>query len=361
MGDLLSLIGEIWTDFSARPPLDQVSIAFSIVLPIAGATGTLTWLVVRRLFQKEVGLLENEVKSLTGRLAVRTTERDTALERVRTLEAQLADVNPRDWLAAFEKDRSLGNDNRAIETLRDGFERVAPDLRKAVMELAWDQFTRGDAERPHHFSEAWRLSAIARAISIGDDVAELRDGLREIDAEIAQRTGRYDSSDPKWDVFEQAKGLDDPAAAAQTTDALIQRAQQSTRNGRYWEAERMARRAETIARRSEGPEAQRALVAGFGRVQAILLQDRREEALSAVDALLSVEERVQGPAHPGTLATRHLRADTLNRLGRREEALSAVDALLPVQEQVDTSKYRLILVFGGWGRLARALAVPSVH
>jgi hypothetical protein len=29
--------------------------------------------------------------------------------------------------------------------------------------------------------------------------------------------------------------------------------------------------------------------------------------------------------------------------------------------QVDTSKYRLILVFGGWGRLARALAVPSVH
>jgi hypothetical protein len=27
----------------------------------------------------------------------------------------------------------------------------------------------------------------------------------------------------------------------------------------------------------------------------------------------------------------------------------------------DTSKYRLILVFGGWGRLARALAVPSVH
>jgi putative intracellular protease/amidase len=29
--------------------------------------------------------------------------------------------------------------------------------------------------------------------------------------------------------------------------------------------------------------------------------------------------------------------------------------------QLDTSKYRLILVFGGWGRLARALAVPSVH
>jgi hypothetical protein len=29
--------------------------------------------------------------------------------------------------------------------------------------------------------------------------------------------------------------------------------------------------------------------------------------------------------------------------------------------QMDTSKYRLILVFGGWGRLARALAVPSVH
>jgi hypothetical protein len=28
---------------------------------------------------------------------------------------------------------------------------------------------------------------------------------------------------------------------------------------------------------------------------------------------------------------------------------------------LDTSKYRLILVFGGWGRLARALAVPSVH
>jgi hypothetical protein len=31
------------------------------------------------------------------------------------------------------------------------------------------------------------------------------------------------------------------------------------------------------------------------------------------------------------------------------------------RDEVDTSKYRLILVFGGWGRLARALAVPSVH
>jgi type IV secretion system protein VirD4 len=31
------------------------------------------------------------------------------------------------------------------------------------------------------------------------------------------------------------------------------------------------------------------------------------------------------------------------------------------REKLDTSKYRLILVFGGWGRLARALAVPSVH
>ena len=29
--------------------------------------------------------------------------------------------------------------------------------------------------------------------------------------------------------------------------------------------------------------------------------------------------------------------------------------------QMDTSKYRLILVFGGWGLLARALGLPSVH
>jgi hypothetical protein len=38
-----------------------------------------------------------------------------------------------------------------------------------------------------------------------------------------------------------------------------------------------------------------------------------------------------------------------------------INEILKEDIQLDTSKYRLILVFGGWGRLARALAVPSVH
>jgi hypothetical protein len=42
-------------------------------------------------------------------------------------------------------------------------------------------------------------------------------------------------------------------------------------------------------------------------------------------------------------------------------ATVASDPTATLAEQSDTSKYRLILVFGGWGRLARALAVPSVH
>ena len=39
----------------------------------------------------------------------------------------------------------------------------------------------------------------------------------------------------------------------------------------------------------------------------------------------------------------------------------AIEKLFARFDKLDTSKYRLILVFGGWGLLARALGVPSVH
>ena len=58
---------------------------------------------------------------------------------------------------------------------------------------------------------------------------------------------------------------------------------------------------------------------------------RYEEALTKVDALLPIHERVQGEEHPHVLENRRLRAEILVSLADTHDARTEINALLPLQ------------------------------
>lgn len=369
MGGLtVGFLIEVWISFWALSAVEKLTTVLSLS-PFVAVIYAFVRATIRkrtRLLHDEIDALQRQVSSLGGQRIQLTGDLEKLQLHVAVLEHQL----PETALSIAQKERTSGNEERAVSALRDNFESMKFGFSKICTELSIHHAALTPDLGKHHFSEARRLVEIA--INLTPDNSEailLRIELAEIGAELEHSDGVYDPLESKWDDARFFMYLDSHSDAAAAFEVLVNAGELENRAGRYRRAERILSRACTLGVRLFGPLDPKALEARwpwffavdmleydqaaldaatwlsdhlepdtkiwagaeFYRCGALLGLGFLTEALTRIRRNIDIWTKLSGAEHRETLANRHLRVHILETSGEWFGALSEIESLIPIK------------------------------
>ncbi len=317
LGQVFAFFQELWTNFLNSEPLEQVLavtslLGISVTGFVLGGRGNRQKL---RDAEQRIGELQKEAAAL---------EKQTAAQ-IAAAEQDRNALDPAHWLAMAEQERVEGNEERAINTLDQGYQRVRGGLSQVLEQLA-----------AHHASlivgPDWEVNlADARRLAHSSHLLDpsnsggkaLLDELSVMDESVLE----------DLEVIGSAFLPTDPEQARRLINELLRLQEKHFTAGHYRSCVLLMRRADILCRRHLAKDDTLGLLISFHLARALLLSGDAATALNAISTLLPLQEKVSGPEHPHTNRTRHLEALILFHLGQHAQALAKADTVLAWQIQ----------------------------
>jgi len=303
-----------------------IQIATYFGLPSASAI--VAWIIRDRTLKKRAQILLGEtIKNLTQQIE-QGEAREEALSKQLDLQA------PRYWIANYERGIQEGTTELALSHLSKGFTQVHEDLREAMYMLARHYYLATADPDADSMKKAWYFSTIASVIRDDADVRLLRDGLREVDADIAKRAGAFNPSAAEWNEFESLPGF---AAAKSDIRKLLQvmgaRAHELANTGEVIKAQRIQARVTYIAGLHFGPtDSEMLTVRGNAAAISALARDW-ESVVTDAEFVVFHMTKQGGADSPKGQQMRHLLVAGLVKSGRLGEAKTVGESLLSTLEE----------------------------
>lgn len=323
----LSNLSTLLDQFLLMPFWDQAG-ALAALAGLLTTAATLTAWITRRAYRPKLSKALEKIASLENLLKNEKEDHDELREAHAFLKKRLVAESPVEWLTNDPLER-----NRVA---KEGLELITPDLRASVLSLAEHYISVSELDK-HSLLEADRLLRLAQALRPDNDVASLRDEVREIQAGEALERNAYDPEDPQWSDFDFVPKTLSPETVSKFLVLIKPRIKKLLDEHEPEKAERLAARAVYIAR----------IVFPTTDLHVALIRESRVETLAAIgawEATLNEAEEVAaifassghpklGPDSSKVLMLRHVIIGMLYKLGQRERMKKEVRDVLPLMER----------------------------
>ena len=319
---MFDFVSDVIRDFAGASSIEKVGFVLSLSGLITIAGGLLAFLGLRNR-RAQIDALRRDVMELQS-------ERDKAERNAAAARVETRLWNPNSWLEEAALHSSGGNEEKAMQLIQAGLERIRTGLARAAGALAG-----------HHLSQVVGPHSIEH-LEYGEQLARLSATLDPEDSDAAflaeeAALARGNGSVEDIPLLPGSFAPTDLGEVQAVVDAINFRGQHFIESGSYRLALRLFRRSLLLLRRGRMTQGFLAQIVRLKIAQCLFFCGRFDEAKETAVSLLADQERVLRMGDGDLLRTRVLLADIIANQGHHEAALSmlreALAAVTPVDNQ----------------------------
>jgi hypothetical protein len=321
-----------WAEFESATLLGKLGVVAIIISIMTPVVALVAWLM-RRIVIRDLAIARKRVELLEQQVDNEKKDRKLQSSKALSLAKRLEEESPIEVLAMADKELTPNHNNqvRAVRIVEEGFLRIFESTYEICFRLAvhCGSFAQIDKSLS---KPAWYFSEIALAIKDTGDIRFLRDGLRELDASLAEASGQFDPTAPEWNDYEFLPNLSRADEVRPLLRSLNDKISKLVREHKLFEAMRLVSRAGYIARVSLPPTDRFVVITQANAIGVLIGIGSFKEAASLAREVLSLMRGSKDPSYPEesmeVLQVRHLYAAAMAKSG---------DAAAATREAKDTA------------------------